>query len=106
MTTTANTLTLSTSRKSTCASTPPGVGDGGEVHVDGQGQSRRSTLTIGSGANPTVSDTSAVVPVTAPAVGTGFDSTIANILDFWVGFSINNAGNGVQVYDYTVEQLQ
>lgn len=44
-------------------------------------------------------------PVTAPAVGTGFDSTIANILDFWVGFSISNAGNGVQVYDYSVEQL-
>lgn len=44
-------------------------------------------------------------PVTAPAVGTGFDSTIANILDFWVGFSISNAGNGVQVYDYSVEQM-
>src|SRR5712691_3442695 len=26
------------------------------------------------------------VPRTAPAVGTGFDSTIADILDFWVGF--------------------
>lgn len=44
-------------------------------------------------------------PITAPAVGTGFDSTISEILDFWVGFSISNAGNGVQVYDYTVEQL-
>lgn len=44
-------------------------------------------------------------PVTLPAVGTGFDSTIANILDFWVGFSISNAGNGVTVQDYTVEQL-
>lgn len=45
-------------------------------------------------------------PVTAPAAGTGFDSTIANILDFWVGFSISNAGNGIQIYDYSVEQLQ
>lgn len=45
------------------------------------------------------------VPATAPAVGTGFDSTIANILDFWVGFSISNAGNGVQLYDYEVSQL-
>ncbi len=45
------------------------------------------------------------VPATAPAVGTGFDSTIANLLDFWVGFSISNAGNGVQLYDYTVEEL-
>jgi hypothetical protein len=45
------------------------------------------------------------VPATAPAVGTGFDSTIANILDFWTGFSISNSGNAVQIYDYTVEQL-
>ncbi len=45
-------------------------------------------------------------PATAPAVGTGFDSTIQNILDFWVGFSISNAGNCVQIYDYTIEQLQ
>lgn len=43
-------------------------------------------------------------PATAPAVGTGFDSTIANILDFWTGFSISNAGNGIQIYDYEVEQ--
>jgi len=45
------------------------------------------------------------VPATAPAVGTGFDSTINNILDFWVGFSISNAGNGVQVQEYMVEDL-
>lgn len=45
------------------------------------------------------------VPATAPAVGTGFDSTIANLLDFWVGFSISNGGNVVQVQDYTVEEL-
>lgn len=45
------------------------------------------------------------IPAIAPAVGTGFDSTISNIMDFWAGFSISNAGNGVQVYDYIVEQL-
>ena len=44
-------------------------------------------------------------PNTAPAVGTGFDSTIANILDFWTGFSISNAANGIQVEQYTVTAL-
>ena len=44
-------------------------------------------------------------PTTAPAVGTGFDSTISNILDFWTGFSISGAGNGVQVHQYTVKSL-
>jgi hypothetical protein len=45
------------------------------------------------------------VPATAPAAGTGFDSTIANILDFWAGFSINDPGNGIQVQNYIVESL-
>jgi hypothetical protein len=44
-------------------------------------------------------------PATAPAVGTGFDSTIANILDFWVGFSTNQPTNGVQVQLYLPEFL-
>lgn len=42
------------------------------------------------------------IPVTAPAVGTGWDSTVANILDFWAGFSISNGGNGITVHDYEV----
>jgi hypothetical protein len=45
------------------------------------------------------------VPATAPAVGNGFDSTVANILDFWVGFSISNAGNGIQLYKYRLSQF-
>lgn len=44
-------------------------------------------------------------PATAPAVGTGFDSTIANIVDLWAGFSISNIGNAIQVQAYSVEVL-
>lgn len=54
------------------------------------------------GAN---TETMIVVPVTAPALGTAFDSTISQILDFWVGFSISNAGNGVRIDQYDVEAL-
>lgn len=46
-----------------------------------------------------------LAPATAMAVGTGFDSTVANILDLWAGFSISNAGNGVQIQTYAVESL-
>lgn len=56
------------------------------------------------GIHLTNTDTKIQVPVTAPAVGTGFDSTIANVLDFWTGFSTSDAGNGVQLYDYRVRQ--
>lgn len=44
-------------------------------------------------------------PATAPAVGTGFDSSISNILDFWAGFSISNAGNGITIHQYHVKSL-
>lgn len=41
-------------------------------------------------------------PATAPAVGTAFDSTVANIMDLWAGFTISNAGNGLRVDQYRV----
>jgi hypothetical protein len=50
-------------------------------------------------------ETVMTVPVTAPALGTAFDSTISQILDFWVGFSISNAGNGIRIDQYDVEIL-
>lgn len=58
-----------------------------------------------SGADPTTGHGALVAPNTAPAVGTGFDSTISNILDFFVGFSISNAGNGVQIHQYSAIDL-
>lgn len=48
---------------------------------------------------------SLIAPATAMAVGTGFDSTVASILDLWAGFSISNAGNGIQIHTYKVEDL-
>lgn len=60
------------------------------------------TLTAGQtdGANTSAS---LMVPATAPALGTAFDGTVSQILDFWTGFSISNAGNGIQVADFCVE---
>src|SRR4051812_19594519 len=43
-----------------------------------------------------------MAPATAPAVGTGFDSTTAQILDFFAGFSISSASNTVKVEQYDV----
>jgi hypothetical protein len=49
------------------------------------------------------SETIINVPVTTPALGTAFDGTISQVQDFWAGFSISNAGNGIQVAQYDVE---
>lgn len=46
------------------------------------------------------SETVINLPVTGPAVGGGFDSTIQNYMDLWAGFSISNAGNGVRIDQY------
>lgn len=45
----------------------------------------------------------AAAPNTAPAVGTGFDSTVANTLDHFVAQSVSNAGNGIQLQQYSVK---
>jgi hypothetical protein len=41
----------------------------------------------------------------APAVGTGFDSTVANQIDLTAQFSISNAGNGMQLHTFALEDL-
>lgn len=46
-----------------------------------------------------------LLPATTPAVGTGFDSTVDNVLDLFGKFSISNSGNRVRVQQYTVEQV-
>lgn len=51
------------------------------------------------GAN---SETLISAPAATPALGTGFDSTVVNLLDLWAGFTISNAGNGIQVQQYRV----
>ena len=45
-----------------------------------------------------------MLPNAAPAVGTGFDSTIANYLDLFATWSLSNA-NSIQVHQYMVEDL-
>ena len=89
----------------TCQLTNTGVG-GAIAKFMGIGELKgvMFTKTAGQtdGAN---TESNIMVPVTAPALGTAFDSTISQILDFWVGFSISNAGNGVRIDQYEVEAL-
>lgn len=76
-----------------------------DLRVDTEGSGTTAKL-MGTGriTCAALANTTAVVPVTSPAVGTGFDSTAAANLDFWAGWSASNAGNGVQIYNYQVFQ--
>lgn len=56
-----------------------------------------------SAADTAVSDVTMCVPTTAPALGAAFDSTISQTFDFFVGFSVNNAANGIQISQYRLD---
>jgi hypothetical protein len=72
----------------------------GQAHLHGV----MFTRTAGQTDQANIGD-SMMVPITAPAAGTGFDSTAAGTLDFFAGFSISNAANTIQIYNYIVEAL-
>lgn len=55
-----------------------------------------------AGADSATLSNTIIMPNTAPAVGTGFDSTVANTLDFFVAQSVSNAGNGFRLDQYRV----
>lgn len=46
-----------------------------------------------------------MLPASAPAVGNGFDSTVAQTIDFLGTFSVSNAANSIQVHEYILESL-
>jgi hypothetical protein len=82
------------------------LGSGTAAKFLAQGWLRGIMFVIsGAVADPTLGAGLIPCPNTAPAVGTGFDSTIANILDFWVGISVSSVSNGIQIYQYTVEAM-
>jgi hypothetical protein len=71
------------------------VGSGTATTLIGTGTVQCSGMT----ATPTL------MPATAPAVGTGFDMTVANVIDLFGTFSISNVGNSFTLHTYTVESL-
>jgi hypothetical protein len=82
------------------------VGSGTAAKFLGMAKGGGIQLQLGAGvANGTVTDSFLTLPTTAPAVGAGFDSTVASFLDFWWGFGTSAAGNLVQLFDYHVEVL-
>ena len=60
---------------------------------------------VGRLSSAIVTSNNLLLPATAPAVGTGFDSTITNVVDLFAGWSVSNAANAIQVHQYFVESL-
>jgi hypothetical protein len=66
----------------------------------------RAFLDAGATADiTTLGHPSLLVPETTPAVGTGFDSTVNNVADLFCACSASNAGNLIQLHQYSLEDL-
>ena len=82
------------------------VGSGTSAKFLGIGQFVSQAFVV-SGATATLasSHTALMLPISTPAVGTGFDASVANVLDFFVACSASNAANTLTVQHYYVEAL-
>ncbi len=81
------------------------VGAGTSATLMGQAVMQSQCVVATAVADSDETHTMLLAPDTAPAVGTGFDSTAAQQVDFWAGFSVNDAGNQVQLQQYVLESL-
>lgn len=82
------------------------VGSGTTATMMHSGQwSSESVVGAGTGAAGSSGIGTLNIPASAPAVGTGFDSTVANLIDLTAQFSISNAANSIQVHSYKLESI-
>lgn len=80
------------------------VGNGTLCQLRGQATLWGQMIAMAASLADGVANTGwAMAPNTAPALGTGFDSTVVNTLDFFVAQSVSNAGNGFQLQQYVAK---
>lgn len=80
------------------------IGSGTSANLMGIGRFASRAL-IGSPAVAAGYAGAALLPDTAPPVGTGFDSTITNVVDFFGTWSVSNAANSIQVHEFSLESM-
>lgn len=86
--------------KLTCRS----IGNGTAATLMGQGMVTAQALSLTAVADSTTTPATLLMPNTTPAVGTGFDSTVAMVVDLFGTFSLNNA-NAIQIQQFAFYEL-
>lgn len=64
-----------------------------------------SRAIIGSAAVAAGGTTNTIVPDTSPGAGTGFDSTVASVLDLFGTWSVSNAANSIRCDSFILEAM-
>jgi hypothetical protein len=75
------------------------VGSGTSSTILGAGRMTSSILT---GSTSAAQAMSWLLPSTAPAVGSGFDSTVTNIVNLFCACSVSNASNAITLLAYSL----
>ena len=75
---------------------------GTAANLMGQGTFMSQAVSI-SGADPTTGHTMLLIPNSAPAVGTNFDSTVAQIVDMFAKFSVSDPANAITLHQYEIQ---
>lgn len=81
------------------------VGNSTNANMMALGRVISQCVSLTSAADGTATMPELLAPNIAPVVGTGFDSTVDNAVDVYATFSVNNAGNLIQVHGGVVEFL-
>ncbi len=77
------------------------IGSGTSANLMGIGRFVSAAVGTADAANAKT----VMLPDNTPAVGTGFDSTVAMITDVFATWSVSNAANSIQVHNYVLESL-
>jgi len=78
------------------------IGGGTSANLMHQGKWHSESV-VGSPLPSVGSSGELSLPASAPAVGTGFDSTAAQIIDLFAAFSLT--GNSIQLHQFLIESL-
>lgn len=80
------------------------IGGGTSANLMGLGQFT-SEAVIGSPLTSVGGSGILLLPASAPAVGTGFDSTASQAVDFRATWSVASTSNSIQLHQYSLESM-
>lgn len=77
------------------------IGASTTANLMGSGELTSSAVVGSTGGNANT----AMLPDSAPAVGTGFDSTASQVVDLFATWSASSASNSIQLHQFLLEAL-
>lgn len=81
------------------------VGASTSATLFGQGRFHSQAASLTATSDSATTPAHLLGPNSTPAVGAGFDSTVANLADLFATFSVANAGNTITTHGYSLQSL-